>query len=76
MKRNRNAERQSDRVWEGGITFPSGRRVYGCPSPKIFCTFSLAMNVFWCIMSACSNVSIRRLKVKTVEKQFCVPVVQ
>ena len=42
------------------------------PLPKNFFIFLSGSGAFWCILGACYNVSVRRVKVKTVEKQFCV----
>ena len=46
----------------------------GCAtSPEIFLHFLTGSGAFWCILGTCFNVSIRRVKVKTAEKQFCAP---
>jgi len=61
MKRNGNAERWrcENRGAEG---VGSGQGVSCAPSPEIFLIFLSGNGALWCILSACFNVSIRRVK--------------
>ena len=66
IKRNGNAERRRGRAWRGCIPLPSGGGV--CmgrgpyPLPRKFFDFLSGNGAFWCILGACFNVSIRRVK--------------
>jgi len=67
MNRNRNAERRRRRRgWGlgGGIPLPSGGGVWegAVPPSRIFFDFLSGNGAFWCILGACFNVSIRRVR--------------
>ena len=78
MKRNGNAEHRRCKnrgaegaegggVWEG----VSGEGAVPRPSPENFLIFLSGNGAFWCILGACFNVSIRRVKKESKSSFVC-----